>query len=119
MQRKVRGSEAEKDNLMPKFLAMRIFCGCSSLFFTLTPHDIRSPLVVSMLHGEGALEKIYSLDFNDAQAEQYVAELLGAHPRMLHELVAQHQLFPNHYFQKFFFVLLVIFFEDYLLLVPL
>ena len=32
-QRKVRGSEAEKDNLIPKFLAMRVHSWCSSLFF--------------------------------------------------------------------------------------
>ena len=32
VQRNVRGSEAEKDNLIPKFLAMWIWSGCSSLF---------------------------------------------------------------------------------------
>jgi hypothetical protein len=36
----VRGSEAEKDNLMPRFFGLRLWSGCSSLFFTLNPHDI-------------------------------------------------------------------------------
>ena len=31
-QRRVRGSEAEKDNIYPKFFAMRLWSGCSSLF---------------------------------------------------------------------------------------
>ena len=30
IQRKVRGSEAEKDGLIPKFVAMRLWSGCSS-----------------------------------------------------------------------------------------
>eukprot|EP00973_Karenia_brevis_P081133 11251664-Karenia_brevis.AAC.1 len=38
-QRNVRGSEGERDNLMPKFMAMRVWAGCASLFFTLNPHD--------------------------------------------------------------------------------
>ena len=92
IQRRVRGSEAEKDNLIPKFIAMRIHSGCSSLFFTLNPHDIRSPLTLSLLHGEGKIQKEFSLDFSDVEAEQYVTDLLGAHPRKLHYLVAQNPI---------------------------
>jgi hypothetical protein len=92
IQRNVRGSEAEKDNLMPKFIAMRIHSGCSVLFFTLNPHDIRSPFSISLLHGGGKLRKHFSLDFTDAEADAYVTEMLGAHPRLLHELVAQNPL---------------------------
>ena len=32
IQRGVRGSEAEKDNILPKFTALRLWSGCSSLF---------------------------------------------------------------------------------------
>ena len=46
VQRTVRGSEAERDNLLPQFQAMRLWNGCSSLLFTLNPHDIRSPLTM-------------------------------------------------------------------------
>ena len=44
--RKVRGSEEERDTLIYKFRALRIWSGCSSLFFTFNPHDIRSPLTI-------------------------------------------------------------------------
>ena len=32
------------------------------------------------------------MDFTDAEKEQYVTELLGTHPRKLHELVAQNPI---------------------------
>ena len=92
VQRSVRGSEAEKDTLIPKFLAMRVHSGCSALFFTLNPHDIRSALTLSLLHGDGKIQKRFSLDFTDTEAQQYVTDLLGVHPRKLHELVAQNPL---------------------------
>jgi len=66
IQRNVRGSEAERDNLIPKFLALRVWSGCSSLFFTLNPHDIKSPITLSLLDGCDKLEKRFSLDFTDA-----------------------------------------------------
>ena len=37
IQKSVRGSEAEKDNLIPKFTALRLWSGCSSLFLRWTP----------------------------------------------------------------------------------
>ena len=52
VQQQVRGSEAEKDTLIPKFCALRLWSGCSSLFFTLNPHDIRSPLSISLLQDD-------------------------------------------------------------------
>ena len=70
VQRNVRGSEAEKDKLMPKFLAMRIWSGCSSLFFTLNPHDIRSPLTISILQSDTEFKNEFSFVLNDAAAEQ-------------------------------------------------
>ena len=47
--RSVRGSEAEKDSIMPKFFGLRLWSGCSSLFFTLNPHDIRSPITLLLV----------------------------------------------------------------------
>lgn len=44
--RNMRGSEAEKLSLRSKFMPMHVWNGCSSLFFTLTPHDIRSPVTL-------------------------------------------------------------------------
>ena len=66
-QRTVRGSEEEKDNLLPKFMALRIWSGCSSIFFTLNPHDIRSPLTLTLLHGYEKFEHTFSLDMTDEE----------------------------------------------------
>ncbi len=87
-QRMVRGSEASRDELMPKFMAMRVWNGCSSLFFTLNPHDIRSPVSLMLLQGLETFEREFSLDFADVETEAYLAEVLQEHPRRLHELVA-------------------------------
>ena len=46
VQRNVRGSEAERDILRFRFRAMRLWNGFSSLFFTLSPNDIKSPLTI-------------------------------------------------------------------------
>ena len=47
--RRVEGSEAERDVLRFKFGALRLWTGCSLLFFTLNPHDIHSPLLVHFI----------------------------------------------------------------------
>ena len=42
-QRKVPGSEAEKDAMRPRFTAMRVWGGCESIFFTLNHIRHRQP----------------------------------------------------------------------------
>jgi len=92
IQRNVRGSEAEKDKLIPKFLR----CACGRVaplcFFTLNPHDIRSPLTLSLLPGDVRFEKVFSLDLSDVEAQQYMQDFLQDNPRKLHELVAGNPL---------------------------
>ncbi len=61
VQRNVRGSESGKVNLMPQFSAMRISSGCSSLFFTLTPHDIRSLVTLLLFQDDATFEKRFRL----------------------------------------------------------
>ena len=80
-QRKVRGSEQEKDNILPKFFAMRLWSGCSSLFFTLNPHDIRSPITLLLLQADSKFERKFSLDLNEADAASYMKELLHTKTR--------------------------------------
>ena len=92
IQRNVRGSEAEKDNLLPKFFALRLWSGCSSLFFTLNPHDIKSPLTISLIQNDMHFEKRFSLDWRDDETEAYIASVLKENPRRLHEAVAAHPL---------------------------
>jgi len=91
-QRTVRGSEAERDNLMPKFMAMRLWSGCASLFFTLNPHDLRSPITLTLLQNDHTFEKTFSLDVSDEEAAAFLADFLKDNPRRLHELVAGNPL---------------------------
>ena len=91
-QRTVRGSEAERDNLMPKFMAMRLWCGCASLFFTLNPHDVRSPITLTLLQNDCTFEKTFSLDTSDAEAASFAYDFLHDNPRRLQELVASNPL---------------------------
>ena len=86
-QRNVRGSEAERDNIRPKFLALRLWSGCSSLFFTLNPHDIRSPITLLLLQDDYRFEKRFSLDLSDSEAAEYATQFLHQDPRRLHALV--------------------------------
>ena len=46
VQRRVEGSEADRSSCRFKFIAMRVWNGFSSLFFTANPHDIQNPLTV-------------------------------------------------------------------------
>ena len=107
VQRQVRGSEAEKDHLLPKFLGLRIWCGCSSLFLTLNPHDIRSPLSLIFLYlqNDVTFERKISLDWGDAETDAYIESLLkdALHEigrKILHRLISStnrrmHKGFPE------------------------
>ena len=91
-QRSVRGSEGERDGILHRFQALRLWSGCSSLFFTLNPHDIRSPLTLLLLQEDFHVEKRFSLDLSDEEAESYLSEFLSQNPRALHELVVREPL---------------------------
>ena len=84
--RRIPGSEADRDALHNKFFAMRVWNGCSSLFFTLNPHDIRSPLTVMLVNQTAFRIKRFSLDMSDEETERYFDDLLRANPRKLHEM---------------------------------
>ncbi len=57
--RDVDGSEAARDTLRYQFVALRIWSGCSLLFFTLNPHDHHSPLLIYCIgEREECLEKV-------------------------------------------------------------
>ena len=71
---------------------MRIWHGCSTLFFTLNHHDIRSPLTLALVTGEHFQQEQFSLDLPDHATEDYLAKLLGANPRLLHQMAAQDPL---------------------------
>ena len=71
-QRRVHGSEAQRETIHFKFRAMRIWHGCSSLFFTLNPHDIRSPLTLALINGDHFHAERFSLDLSDEATEAYL-----------------------------------------------
>ena len=77
---------------MPKFMAMRLWAGCASLFFTLNPHDVRSPITVMLLQNDSKFEKSFSLNASDAEAHAYISDLTCNNPRRLHEAVAANPL---------------------------
>ena len=92
IQKGVRGSEAEKDNIIPKLTALRLWSGCSSLFFTLNPHDIRSPITLLLVQEDTTVERKFSLDLSDDEAAAYVNDFLREDPRRLHALAAANPL---------------------------
>ena len=98
VQNNVRGSEAERDNIRSHFVALRLWSGCSSLFFTLNPHDIRSPLTVLLLQEDFETEKRFSLDLSDEEAKTYLDEYLIENPRRLHGLVNRDPLVATRVF---------------------
>ena len=50
--RGVEGSDSERELFRLKFGALRIWNGCSFVFFTLNPHDIKTPLLVAFISPE-------------------------------------------------------------------
>ena len=73
--RNVRGSEASKGGLRLNFAAMRIWNGCSSLFFTLNPYA-RQPLTIALCNGEHFHVEHFSLDWPDEDMASFFREYL-------------------------------------------
>eukprot|EP00973_Karenia_brevis_P074604 10368013-Karenia_brevis.AAC.1 len=70
---------------MPKFKAMRIWTGCAALFFTLNPHDVRSPITVTLLQNDSKFDKAFSLNASEAEADACIQDFTRDNPRRLHE----------------------------------
>ncbi|CAK0905228.1 unnamed protein product, partial [Prorocentrum cordatum] len=87
--RRVRGSAEEREGFIWRFRALRIWSGCASLFFTLNPHDIRSPLTVLLAQDDATLSRKFSLDMTDDEATQWMADFNREDPRRLHRAVAK------------------------------
>ncbi len=71
-QRTVRGSEASKTSLQNKFTAVRLWSGCSSLFFTLNPYA-RQPLTLALCSGDHLRVENFSLDLSDVGVTEFFA----------------------------------------------
>ncbi|CAK0873829.1 unnamed protein product [Prorocentrum cordatum] len=98
--RKVRGSAEERDSYRWNFRALQINSGCSTLFFTLNPHDIRSPLTVLLVQDGTEMQRRFSLDMSDKEAEDWMKKFQAEHPRLLHRRVAQDPYYAQHVFHS-------------------
>ena len=88
--RDVEGSEAERGAFRYKFVALRIWNGCSFVFFTLNPHDIHNPLLIVFADANNFhLEKV-SLDWGDADMREYYARVTEENALRLHEFAVEH-----------------------------
>ena len=87
-QRNVRGSEASKTSLQNKFTAVRLWSGCSSLFFTLNPYA-RQPLTLALCNEDHFHIENFSLDLSDVGMTEFFAGVKQTRPRLLHEIAAQ------------------------------
>ena len=72
VQRRVDGSDAERSSCRYKFVALRFWNGFPTLFFTLNPNDVHSPLTVLLANQEHTHVEKISLDFTDAEMHNYV-----------------------------------------------
>ena len=87
--RSVEGSEAEKEVLRFKFSALRLWSGCSLVWFTLNPHDIHTPLLVHFIgEREEELQRI-SLDWDDTTMAQYYEDAKKGDRLYFHELAVR------------------------------
>ena len=87
--RNVEGSEGERDMLWMIFTAMRVWNGCSLVFFTLNPHDIWNPLLVVFAGAEGWDMKKISLDWSDEEMNEFYKEARTKKPLAFHRLAAE------------------------------
>ena len=87
--RNVSGSEGEQEVLWMKFNAMRIWNGCSVIFWTLNPHDIWSPLLVVFANGTSWQRERISLDWSDQEMQRFYAEHKSLDALAFQKLAAQ------------------------------
>ena len=87
--RGVEGSESERELFRQKFQAMRIWNGCSFVFFTLNPHDTKTPLLVAFVSEHRTQIERVSLDWNDEEMAAYYERVKQGNPLRMHELAAR------------------------------
>ena len=69
-----------------------MWSGCSSLFFTLNPHDIRSPITLLLLQDDVKFDKKFSLDWPDERTAEFVTSFIKDDARRLQKAVASNPL---------------------------
>ena len=84
--RGVEGSESERDIFRFKFIALHLWSGCSLLFWTLNPHDIKNPLLLVFLGNQGIQVERISLDWDDVEMAAYYERVKKGNRHVLREL---------------------------------
>ena len=87
-QRNVRGSEASKTSLQHKFTAVRLWSGCSSIFFILNPFA-RQPLTIALCNGPHFHVEDFSLDLSDIEMKEFYDGVRRSRPHLLHEIAVE------------------------------
>ena len=85
----VEGSESERELFRLKFGAMRVWNGCTFLFFTLNPHDTKTPLLIAFLSDRHTAIERLSLDWDDETMAAYYERIRKGNAHRLHQLVCQ------------------------------
>lgn len=88
--RDVEGSDAERDTFRYKFLGMRVWNGCSFVFFTLNPHDIHSPMLIVFANADNHQMEQVSLDWGDEDMKTYYGRVKKDNALRLHEFAIEH-----------------------------
>jgi len=88
--RDVEGSDAELDTFRYKFLGMRVWNGCSFVFFTLNPHDIHSPMLIVFANADNRHMEKVSLDWGDEDMKSYYGRVKKDNALRLHEFAIEH-----------------------------
>jgi hypothetical protein len=87
--RGVEGTEAERELFRLKFGAMRIWNGCSCLFFTINPHDNKSPLLIKFCNTEHEHVEELSLEWLYDDHAAWKERVTKGNPLRLHELAVE------------------------------
>ena len=87
--RGVEGSESERAVFRMKFQALRIWNGCSFVFFTLNPHDLQSPLLLKFITEHRTQTEMISLDWSDDETSAYYERVKRGNASRLHELAVR------------------------------
>ena len=88
--REVEGSAAERSALRFRFVATRVWCGCAFVFFTLNPHDNKTPLLIVFGHGERYGFRRLSLDWDDEEMTRYYEAEKEGNALRFHDFAASH-----------------------------
>ena len=88
--KEVEGSEVQRAATVSKLRALRVWNGCTFLFFTLNPHDHKSPLLVGLVSTEDRTIEKLTFPATDLDFHDYFQRHKEGNQNFFKELVAKH-----------------------------